>query len=600
MSCFEWAQAMRYAALRSTPFFIVAAQHPSGDLLLALIAKHSILVTVARGQRMVVPEDGNLLTRCFAVVVSGSLARSTPAGSESRPLKRGDFWCAITGDTSVTAKRKARVLLVTHRAIAKAHAAIMADDPIMADDSAAEGTRGMMDAVVTMDINEVMAAVPYFATLDHSHRTSLSALFAFEPYLQDAVIYSAGAPADRFFVLISGRVELSDSNGAVVMSLDAARGATFFGGTALVDETTKRAYTVIARGGTCAVLSLGSAQFNRFAEEYRAGASIVQSFMRRETLGRMLVSTLVRAGIVESGRLSTLPSQQLSLYFIELGEHVEARHVSPGELLRGAGSAATSLCFVYQGRLVQSSAPPAAKDASFTYAQRRSSASSAMSAEATEAAHAKRDDRTWSPFDAVSRMMSVGDGSAAPNGALAAPNGSAALTTVADRAVSQTAAAAAAAAAAAQQQQQQQHGSAQVYDTGSVSGEDGMLAGRVSSAVLWAEGPSMILLVDAGGLAPLLKQLPDLRAELQARLVRKLPLDAIYRHPAMSRALLSFHEAVSTPPHSPPHAAARRCIPPPHSTALHRTPPHSAALTAQSRLRDACAGVLDRIVAFHD
>ena len=121
MSCFEWAQAMRYAALRSTPFFIVAAQHPSGDLLLALIAKHSSLVTVARGQRMVVPEDGNLFTRCFAVVVSGSLARSTPAGSESRPLKRGDFWCAITGDTSVTAKRKARVLLVTHRAIAKAH-----------------------------------------------------------------------------------------------------------------------------------------------------------------------------------------------------------------------------------------------------------------------------------------------------------------------------------------------------------------------------------------------------------------------------------------------------------------------------------------------
>ncbi len=132
-------------------------------------------------------------------------------------------------------------------------------------------------------LTALLRGLYFFRTLTEEELAKIGAVCREENVAPEGMICREGTPADRFFIIVEGQVEVWKDWGEREADLLAVHGAGhLFGELALIDEMPRSA-TVIARDPT-RLLSIGRSDFHRIITE---NASVALSVMRS-------VSSMVR------------------------------------------------------------------------------------------------------------------------------------------------------------------------------------------------------------------------------------------------------------------------------------------------------------------
>jgi len=313
------------------------------------LAKLTIYVKLAKGKQFGLPVKAQGPGGAFALCCTGCLGAE---GTEEPSHRVGDFWHSSSTRSELVAKTPASLLFI----------------PVRAVEAMLSTTRGgaeiaLLQAIVKLDISTILENVPYMklANLDRDTLDALKALFLFEAVLKDKPVYSTGEPADRLYILIHGKIDVTDKDGKVMRSISAPN---FFGATAMLNAKAKRTFTAVASGGAIALLSLSRDRLANFKELHKESGAQLESMMAQEARGRMLSTALLKGGLMrdsENASKLTNPDKQVAR-FIELGDCIHSHPtIAEGHCLVEPGATSPAVFFVYQGQLYAGDYEPAAK-----------------------------------------------------------------------------------------------------------------------------------------------------------------------------------------------------------------------------------------------
>lgn len=184
----------RKRLLRGTPLFLIVSEIKGTDGLLDHLASKAKPVTVRRGCKLKVPDSVRM--DGFAICNTGCLTTEQDDGVHWL-RKSGDFWFLAPGTPALVASVRSTVLCLPRAALSEVIA--MASAPVSP----------LIRALAGVDFLSIMRTVPFFATLGIAELASLAPLFTFEAFEPSAVVYATGEPSRKFYILVSGRVDLT-------------------------------------------------------------------------------------------------------------------------------------------------------------------------------------------------------------------------------------------------------------------------------------------------------------------------------------------------------------------------------------------------------
>lgn len=172
----------------------------------------------------------------------------------------------------------------------------------------------------------VLSDFSFFKNIDDKHLDTVLSFFKLNKYQTDQIVISKGDPGGRFYIIVSGSVNVLNDAGIVISSLE--KGDVFGEMSLICNDNINATIQVIE---PTQILHVDQRNFNKILDYYPA----IQLYFSRLIAGRLNESNKIRAEDLASGMIGNLAEIPPEALFQTLNMNSKTGILTITELARG-------------------------------------------------------------------------------------------------------------------------------------------------------------------------------------------------------------------------------------------------------------------------
>lgn len=289
-------------------------------------------------------------SHCFYIIISGSVSveikNEDDQFTEHKQLKNGEWFgeyllnASKIVPTRVTAREPTTILSLTNDKYSRFSNECGLSVKL-------RETPGLGAGDTPSEV--VLRSLKFFESVPEDKLQLLAGLFRFRRYLPGDIIVAEGDPADGFFVIASGRVEVTVGlEESTRVHLDTLTAGNWFGEIALVNKTARTA--TVRAIEECVMLFLTNEHFDTFQ---KVATEVLQSSTWQNHVRKRMANSLKSVPFFrvykqkQKGSYERFDDRTLGL----LGELFHLIEIPEGDTLFEQGDPGDALYFIAQGRV---------------------------------------------------------------------------------------------------------------------------------------------------------------------------------------------------------------------------------------------------------